>query len=681
MLRTESIAKKDHQMSDWSQRSDATCTNAEILERHCETCSTYVETKDGNPALGHDEGEWIIDEDSTCSTFGSKHIECNVCETVLRTESIAKKDHQMSDWSQRSDATCTNAEILERHCETCSTYVETKDGNPALGHDEGEWIIDKDSTCSTFGSQHKECARCKTVLATENIAKKEHVYNDSVVAPTKYAYGYTKHTCTNCSHSYTSHETYLISYSLYIVDSLADKGHAAPTLVKNEEIVYKADVLTNGFTFTDVLANKYYYTRDLSVKAYQSTATIYNLGDVIAISSSIEITINVVGLKTYKSKGLGTIESPYVIDNKYQLINLAKTSPRTTDYFIQTSDIDLDGVEWTPIGSTNDLLCFYGYYDGQNHTISNMSIQNSGLASVGLFANVSGGEISNLRLENSEIVNPSKINSNQNIGLIAAYTMNDASISNVKIINCEILINSTYTNSFKIGGLVGSVNESMLSNCIVDVALSIIPYTNNISVGGAVGDMFNSTMSSSKSQGQIEVTQKTYSGFSKIAGLVATVTGGFILNSYALVDINFNGLSSATSSYAYVAGLIAQVDVLEEYNSLIHQSTYYNMEISNNYYYGNIIISNGVDANIHKGELFAYVRIISANADYYTIKNNLTFNESNINISGTDLSTLANASNNRSLAQNAMLTASNWGHLSSAIWNVVNGNLPTLKCE
>ena len=63
------------------------------------------------------------------------------------------------------------------------------------------------------------------------------------------------------------------------------------------------------------------------------------------------------------------------------------------------SDIDLNGMPWTPIGIGNG---FKGTFDGNGHTVSNLVITGN-KSYVGLFANTYEGEIKNLTVENAKV--------------------------------------------------------------------------------------------------------------------------------------------------------------------------------------------------------------------------------------------------------------------------------------
>ena len=74
--------------------------------------------------------------------------------------------------------------------------------------------------------------------------------------------------------------------------------------------------------------------------------------------------------------GTGTENDPWRIENAEQLAYLAQQVNNGTDYerqhFLLVSDLDLNGKEWTPIGTGGKS--FWGGFDGGGHTITGMTI-------------------------------------------------------------------------------------------------------------------------------------------------------------------------------------------------------------------------------------------------------------------------------------------------------------------
>ena len=79
------------------------------------------------------------------------------------------------------------------------------------------------------------------------------------------------------------------------------------------------------------------------------------------------------------ASGNGSGDDPYRIESADQLAYLAaqvNSGEEYTDkYFVLKCDIDLNNIEWTPIGSGNiDRYYFEGHFDGCGATISNLKL-------------------------------------------------------------------------------------------------------------------------------------------------------------------------------------------------------------------------------------------------------------------------------------------------------------------
>ena len=147
-----------------------------------------------------------------------------------------------------------------------------------------------------------------------------------------------------------------------------------------------------------------------------------------------------------------------------------------------TTDIDLQGAEWTPIGDYRfSANRFCGTFDGQNHTISNFKISkdteknDEKKSSYGFFGNVEG-TIKNLTIDNASVT-------------AYAYTaILVGRLTNGTLENCHVKNSSVVNNYWQAGGLVGQQNDVCnIKNCSVDnvtvqakscVGLLVGPMTN-----------------------------------------------------------------------------------------------------------------------------------------------------------------------------------------------------------
>ena len=190
--------------------------------------------------------------------------------------------------------------------------------------------------------------------------------------------------------------------------------------------------------------------------------------------------------------GLGTENSPYLIQSKEDLTNLSTTVNIGKDYngkyFYMVNDINLSGDEqFLPIGSQNT---FNGIFDGNNKTISNFSatvskdnIKNK----IGIFGN-NGGTVKNLRVIGNIFIddnineaelrvaiicadNTGKIEGCRAEGTITAInmnTLNNSYISGISAENSGEIINSSSlvninSNLKKAGVCV--MNYGDITNC------------------------------------------------------------------------------------------------------------------------------------------------------------------------------------------------------------------------
>ena len=154
------------------------------------------------------------------------------------------------------------------------------------------------------------------------------------------------------------------------------------------------------------------------------------------------------------------------------------------------ADIDMAGEAWIP---TSGVIAypgtsFYGTFDGQNHTISNLTCTDNqeNYACAGLFGSIYG-TIQNLKMTNVNI------NSTHYAGAIAAYSSSNGS----KIINCSVIggtitstpekIGGVFDNGDKVGAIMGYNGEGgTVDNCYVE-GVTITAYRDLGAIVGAGG--------------------------------------------------------------------------------------------------------------------------------------------------------------------------------------------------
>ena len=139
---------------------------------------------------------------------------------------------------------------------------------------------------------------------------------------------------------------------------------------------------------------------------------------------------------------------------------------------ILTADIDLAGYEWTPIGTSSKN--FSGSFDGQNHTIDNLSIDYHGTTAVspykGLFGWVNGtanarAKIMNLTVNGDVKLTSTKYGSNPAYCAGIAGRADYADLTNLHA-NVDVTVNRQAGNWEYVGGVVGGSYYSLnVTNC------------------------------------------------------------------------------------------------------------------------------------------------------------------------------------------------------------------------
>lgn len=138
-----------------------------------------------------------------------------------------------------------------------------------------------------------------------------------------------------------------------------------------------------------------------------------------------------------------------------------------------TKDIDLSGIEWTPIGQTGGYYAadyFQGTFDGQGHTIYNLTINNTNTGenyAAGFFGFLDCGQtgaIKNLNFDNATV------KGHHWTGVVAGYT--SGTIENCNVTNSAVECTHADDNACgdKAGGITGYINgtQGKVVNCSVE---------------------------------------------------------------------------------------------------------------------------------------------------------------------------------------------------------------------
>ena len=214
------------------------------------------------------------------------------------------------------------------------------------------------------------------------------------------------------------------------------------------------------------------------------------------------------------TQGSGTEDDPYLIASAQNLAYLAEmvnggVNQYAGKWFKLTTDINLNELDWTPIGNNNTTSArFDGNFDGDNHSISGLKISSSTLRWCGLFGYVSVTGDADRVLKN---------------------------------LNVSGTLSTTASNSY-CGGIVGYANyNTSFDNCSNSASASAKSYT-----GGLIGYAnAGATVNNCNNIGTI--TSSGYSG-----GLI-----GYGGGTVTITDChNSSSVYTSSSSYSYSGGLI-----------------------------------------------------------------------------------------------------------------------------
>ena len=243
--------------------------------------------------------------------------------------------------------------------------------------------------------------------------------------------------------------------------------------------------------------------------------------------------------------------------NKYS--NYERPFENVTIYL--ENDIDLDGIEWTPIGDYRfSANRFCGTFDGQNHTISNFKItkktdkNDSNKSSYGFFGNLEG------------------------------------TVKNVKVSKVNV---SSYAYT---AALVGRFNNGLIENChVVDCAVSNTYWQGGILIGqtNAEGEVVAIVRNCSVSNSSI--TSKSAIG--AISGPVTATKGGnVVFENCSVANCAVNQDGSFGSSYdKYFGSMFGYTDADADSSIEIKNFTVSNTTVKGE---SNAPISGDFDGNI-----------------------------------------------------------------------------------
>lgn len=258
--------------------------------------------------------------------------------------------------------------------------------------------------------------------------------------------------------------------------------------------------------------------------------------NITSLSSGVEYTVKI---KSVYSSGFESKERNFIFKTEsrnyffiYNYSDFIHTSNYLDYTCILMNDLDLTGKTFEGIGAF-DSSNFTGTFDGNGHTISNISSHDSG--QIGLFYGLNGAEVKNLRISNVSITGGTFT------GALAG------SVEASSITNCHI--SGTISGGKPTGGFAGNFDTSTVINC---------SFTGDVTgsgddVGGFTGSMANSDFTGCWFSGNVTETEsRSYIG--GFAGRIVKSDANAISikNCHALCIVTAPGCGSVGGFAGYI---------------------------------------------------------------------------------------------------------------------------------
>lgn len=342
-----------------------------------------------------------------------------------------------------------------------------------------------------------------------------------------------------------------------------------------------------GYTITKLMANNDNKERDLSAAITPEAGKFYN------------ITLN--KDKGYTDDGQGN----YTVTSAEGLKNIAKLVNEEWKLGINitlTADIDLKGIDWTPIGK-DDNKAYTGTFDGNGKTITGLTVTGSDQYA-GLFGYIgSGGTVKNVVLEGVQIESD---NDMSDVGGVAGQ-----SYGNIE--NCSVSgsVSGSGMNGFA-GGVVGYQSGGFLTGCSSSATVN----AGNIAGGVAGSTDRGATLTACYATGDVTL-ESINSGSSFAGGVVGdntnrstviacyawgSVTGSGIGTIYVGGVTGNNNLGTLTACYhakgdvtgasGSTGGVVGR-NYKDNYGSSIVTACYWNGTVTGDNGIGNDMVGNG----------------------------------------------------------------------------------------
>ena len=229
--------------------------------------------------------------------------------------------------------------------------------------------------------------------------------------------------------------------------------------------------------------------------------TLLLAGALAATLFALPTTAQANGCPLRYSQGTdGTAANPIRIDSvaDLQVLTSNATCYLSAYVFQQTTDLNLTGVNWTPIGSGSGA--FNGTYNGGGHTITGLTV--SGTSGVGFIGTGNGATIRHLTFTGATITTTTGT-----AGVLAGVLL-DSTVEDVHVRTSTVTGTTGPTGDDFVGGLIGTSQSSEITN----VSSSATVQTRGASAGGLIGRTDGDTIVTASASGAVTAAGATAGG-------------------------------------------------------------------------------------------------------------------------------------------------------------------------
>ena len=251
-----------------------------------------------------------------------------------------------------------------------------------------------------------------------------------------------------------------------------------------DEVKPAVEVILGGITLS---SDDYTVSYENNIKPGKANVTVNGKGNYKDTSqASFDILI-----EKPATKGEDGYYEIYDAANLFWFAKQVNEVDRTVSAKLM-NDINLDGIPWTPIGSTSeDSNNFRGVFDGQNHIIRGLYVE-GGRAGLGFFGEVRTGTVKNFTIYGEVVVNTDVNYVGGVIGSACGLNSADHGLerNGAVIQNITSYVNLTAKTHGvgMIGGFVGYANhQTLIENCSWYGTFDAGVYRVDSGAGGFVG--------------------------------------------------------------------------------------------------------------------------------------------------------------------------------------------------